>query len=166
MKRFEYCTEAVELHRLPHDTSPKDAIQAVLDTFSNQGWRLCESITGFSRISSQPQVLLLFERPIGAATQEDIKVEKTTRDTSTKERVRLEIDLGIEPDDKEPWNKVIPCVKVVKETTGWGLKESKDLVDEARTGGTLVSPQEATQLESALSAAGVKVFLEPDGAPD
>ncbi len=73
------------------------------------------------------------------------------------------------PAEKTTWDVILinsgqaklQVVKVVKEITGLGLKESKDLVDGApkpvKTG---ISKEEAEQIKAALEEAGAEVELK------
>ncbi len=60
--------------------------------------------------------------------------------------------------------KKIEAIKVVRDTTGKGLKESKDLVDAVATGPQVikenVKKEEAEELKKKFEAAGAKVELK------
>ena len=65
---------------------------------------------------------------------------------------------------KEVGDKKIEVIKVVRDITGKGLKEAKDLVDAAATGPQLVKEnvkkEEAEELKKKFEAAGAKVELK------
>lgn len=60
--------------------------------------------------------------------------------------------------------KKIEVIKVIKEITGKGLKESKDLVDAVASGPQLVKenvkPEEAEEIKKKLEGAGAKVEIK------
>jgi len=61
-------------------------------------------------------------------------------------------------------DKKIEVIKVVRDATGKGLKESKDLVDAAATGSQVVKEnvkkEEAEEIKKKFEAAGAKVELK------
>ncbi len=63
-----------------------------------------------------------------------------------------------------PGDKKIEVIKVVRDATGKGLKESKDLVDAVATGPQIVKEnakkEEAEELKKKFEAAGAKVELK------
>jgi large subunit ribosomal protein L7/L12 len=62
---------------------------------------------------------------------------------------------------KEAGAKKIEVIKVVREATGLGLKEAKDLVDGApKTLKEKVSKEDADKLKTALEGAGAKVEIK------
>ena len=62
---------------------------------------------------------------------------------------------------KEAGDKKIEVIKVVREATGLGLKEAKDLVDGApKTVKEKVSKEDADKLKTALEGAGAKVEIK------
>jgi large subunit ribosomal protein L7/L12 len=62
---------------------------------------------------------------------------------------------------KEAGAKKIEVIKVVREATGLGLKEAKDLVDGApKTVKEKVSKEDADKLKTALEGAGAKVEIK------
>ncbi len=62
---------------------------------------------------------------------------------------------------ESPADKKIGVIKVVREVTGLGLKEAKDLVDQAPKVVKETSPKaEADEIKKKLEAAGAKVALK------
>jgi len=62
---------------------------------------------------------------------------------------------------KEAGAKKIEVIKVVREATGLGLKEAKDLVDGApKTVKEKISKEDADKLKTALEGAGAKVEVK------
>jgi len=65
---------------------------------------------------------------------------------------------------KEVGDKKIEVIKAIRDITGKGLKDSKDLVDAAATGPQLVKEnakkEEAEEIKKKLEAAGAKVELK------
>ena len=62
---------------------------------------------------------------------------------------------------KEAGAKKIEVIKVVREATGLGLKEAKDLVDGApKTVKEKISKEDADKLKTALEGAGAKVEIK------
>ena len=62
---------------------------------------------------------------------------------------------------ESPADKKIGVIKVVREVTGLGLKEAKDLVDQAPKVVKETSPKaEAEEIKKKLEAAGAKVTLK------
>ncbi len=63
-----------------------------------------------------------------------------------------------------PGDKKIEAIKVVRDATGKGLKESKDLVDATTTGPQVVKEnvkkEEAEEMKKKFEAAGAKVELK------
>ena len=73
-----------------------------------------------------------------------------------EEKTEFDVILAAVPADKK-----IPCIKVVRELTGLGLKEAKELVEGApkaiKEG---ASKEDAAALKAKLEAAGAKVEIK------
>jgi hypothetical protein len=57
----------------------------------------------------------------------------------------------------------IQVIKVVREVTGWGLKEAKDWVDHAPSSALDVAPEQADAIATVLRNAGATVELANTG---
>ena len=68
---------------------------------------------------------------------------------------------NVNAENSNPADKKIPCIKVVRELTGLGLKEAKELVEGApkaiKEG---ASKEDAEALKAKLEAAGAKVEIK------
>ena len=98
-------------------------------------------------VSATPQVIAGFAAPASAEAAAD-KEEKSI----------FNIEL------KEVGGQKIEVIKIVRDVTGKGLKEAKDLVDAAATASQIikenVKKEEAEELKKKLEAVGAKVELK------
>ena len=90
--------------------------------------------------------------PVVAASSASTPQSGTTADKEEKTSFNIEL--------KAAGNQKINVIKVVREVTGFGLKEAKDLVDGApkkvKEG---IKKEEAEEIKKKLEAAGAKVEL-------
>ena len=97
------------------------------------------------------------EEEFGVSAAAGVVVAAAGGDAGAAEEEKTEFDVEL----TEVGPNKVKVIKVVREATGLGLKEAKDLVDSApKTLKEAVSKEEADELKAKLEAEGAKVTLK------
>lgn len=126
---------------------------------SEEGKKLIEIIKGM-KIADLNNVVKALEQEFGVSAQAPVAVAQAggAAEAATEEKSSFNIEL------KEVGAKKIEVIKVVRDLTGKGLKEAKDLVDAAAAAPQMVKEnakkEEAEEIKKKFEAAGAKVELK------
>ena len=125
---------------------------------SEEGKKMTEIIKGM-KIADLNNVVKAIEQEFGVSAQAPVAVAAAgAAGAAADEKSSFNIEL------KEVGAKKIEVIKVVRDLTGKGLKEAKDLVDAAATAPQLVKEnakkEEADEIKKKFEAAGAKVELK------
>ena len=97
------------------------------------------------------------EEEFGVSAAAGVVVAAATGDGAATEEEKTEFDVEL----TEVGPNKVKVIKVVREATGLGLKEAKDLVDSApKMVKEAVSKEEAEDVKAKLEAEGAKVTLK------
>ena len=97
------------------------------------------------------------EEEFGVSAAAGVVVAAAAGDAGAAEEEKTEFDVEL----TEVGPNKVKVIKVVREATGLGLKEAKDLVDSApKTLKEAASKEEADELKAKLEAEGAKVTLK------
>jgi large subunit ribosomal protein L7/L12 len=122
--------------------------------------KLVEEVEKMSVLDLAELVKILEKRFGVSATPQVIAAPAQTVSTAPVEEEKTAFNVFL----KEVGDKKIEVIKVVRDITGKGLKESKDLVDAAASAVQLVKEnvkkEEAEDLKKKIEAAGAKVELK------
>ena len=122
--------------------------------------KLVEEIEKMSVLDLAELVKILEKRFGVSATPQVIAAPAQTVSTAPVEEEKTAFNVFL----KEVGDKKIEVIKVVRDITGKGLKESKDLVDAAASAAQLVKEnvkkEEAEDLKKKIEAAGAKIELK------
>jgi len=109
-------------------------------------------------ITELAELVKVLENKFGVSAAAPVAVVSAAAAAPAEEKSSFNVEL------KEVGAKKIEVIKVVRDATGKGLKESKDLVDAAATGPQMVKENlkkaEAEELKKKFEAAGAKVELK------
>ena len=127
-------------------------------TVSEDGKKMIEIIKGMKIVDLNNTVKAI-EQEFGVSAQAPVAASASAGATADKEeKSSFNIEL------KEVGAKKIEVIKVVRDLTGKGLKEAKDLVDAAATAPQMVKEnakkEEADEIKKKFEAAGAKVELK------
>jgi len=125
---------------------------------SEEGKKMIEIIKGM-KIADLNNVVKAIEQEFGVSAQAPMAVAAAGGAASAaEEKSSFNIEL------KEVGAKKIEVIKIVRDLTGKGLKEAKDLVDAAATAPQMVKEnakkEEADEIKKKFEAAGAKVELK------
>ncbi|KKS90602.1 MAG: 50S ribosomal protein L7/L12 [Parcubacteria group bacterium GW2011_GWF2_43_11] len=125
---------------------------------SEDGKKMIEIIKGMKIVDLNNTVKAI-EQEFGVSAQAPVAASASAGATADKEeKSSFNIEL------KEVGAKKIEVIKVVRDLTGKGLKEAKDLVDAAATAPQMVKEnakkEEADEIKKKFEAAGAKVELK------
>ena len=125
---------------------------------SEEGKKMIEIIKGM-KIADLNNVVKAIEQEFGVSAQAPVAVAAAgAAGAAADEKSSFNIEL------KEVGAKKIEVIKIVRDLTGKGLKEAKDLVDAAATAPQLVKEnakkEEADEIKKKFEAAGAKVDLK------
>ena len=127
---------------------------------SEEGKKLIEIIKGM-KIADLNSAIKAIEEEFGVSAQAPMATASqaaAAAASATEEKSVFNIEL------KEVGAKKIEVIKAVRDITGKGLKEAKDLVDAAASSPQLVKEnvkkEEAEELKKKFEAAGAKVELK------
>lgn len=127
---------------------------------SEDGKKMIDIIKGM-KIADLNNVVKAIEQEFGVSAQAPVAVAGTTAGGAAgaaEEKSSFNIEL------KEVGAKKIEVIKIVRDLTGKGLKEAKDLVDAAATAPQMVKEnakkEEADEIKKKFEAAGAKVELK------
>ena len=121
--------------------------------------KLVEEIEGLSVLDLAELVKILEEKfGVSAAAPVAVAPVAAAEDDSASEKSEFNVELS------QVGDKKIEVIKVVRDITGKGLKESKDLVDAAVSAPQMVKEnvkkEEAEEMKKKFEAAGAKVELK------
>ena len=127
-------------------------------TVSEDGKKMIEIIKGM-KIADLNNTVKAIEQEFGVSAQAPVAVAGAAAGAAAaEEKASFNIEL------KEVGAKKIEVIKVVRDLTGKGLKEAKDLVDAAAAAPQLVKEnakkEEAAEIKKKFEAAGAKVELK------
>jgi len=125
---------------------------------SEDGKKIIEIIKGM-KIADLNNVVKAIEQEFGVSAQAPVAAAGAgAAGSAAEEKSSFNIEL------KEVGAKKIEVIKVVRDLTGKGLKEAKDLVDAAATAPQMVKEnakkEEADEIKKKFEAAGAKVELK------
>jgi large subunit ribosomal protein L7/L12 len=125
---------------------------------SEEGKKMIEIIKGM-KIADLNNVVKALEQEFGVSAQAPVMMAAgAAAGAAGEEKSSFNIEL------KEVGAKKIEVIKVVRDLTGKGLKEAKDLVDAAATAPQMVKEnakkEEAEDIKKKFEAAGAKVELK------
>jgi len=145
---------ADEIKQKGGEPRPENSGQEV----SEDGKKMIEIIKGM-KIADLNNVVKAIEQEFGVSAQAPVAVAAAGGSAgATEEKSSFNIEL------KEVGAKKIEVIKVVRDLTGKGLKEAKDLVDAAATAPQMVKEnakkEEADEIKKKFEAAGAKVELK------
>jgi len=124
---------------------------------SEEGKKMIEIIKGM-KIADLNNVVKAIEQEFGVSAQAPVAVAAAGAAPAGEEKSTFNIEL------KEVGVKKIEVIKIVRDLTGKGLKEAKDLVDAAATAPQMVKEnakkEEADEIKKKFEAAGAKVELK------
>jgi len=127
---------------------------------SEEGKKMIEIIKGM-KIAELNNVVKALEQEFGVSAQAPVMMAGgagAAAGAAGEEKSSFNIEL------KEVGAKKIEVIKVVRDLTGKGLKEAKDLVDAAATAPQMVKEnakkEEAEDIKKKFEAAGAKVELK------
>ncbi len=125
---------------------------------SEEGKKMIEIIKGM-KVADLNNTVKAIEQEFGVSAQAPQAASASTGATADKEeKSSFNIEL------KEVGAKKIEVIKLVRDLTGKGLKEAKDLVDAAATAPQIVKEnakkEEADEIKKKFEAAGAKVELK------
>ena len=125
---------------------------------SEDGKKMIEIIKGMKIVDLNNTVKAI-EQEFGVSAQAPVAVAAAGVGAgATEEKSSFNIEL------KEVGAKKIEVIKIVRDLTGKGLKEAKDLVDAAATAPQMVKEnakkEEADEIKKKFEAAGAKVELK------
>jgi len=125
---------------------------------SEEGKKMIEIIKGM-KIADLNNVVKALEQEFGVSSQAPVMMAAgAAAGAAGEEKSSFNIEL------KEVGAKKIEVIKVVRDLTGKGLKEAKDLVDAAATAPQMVKEnakkEEAEDIKKKFEAAGAKVELK------
>ncbi len=125
---------------------------------SEEGKKIIEIIKGM-KIADLNNVVKAIEQEFGVSAQAPVAASASAGATADKEEKSVfNIEL------KEVGAKKIEVIKIVRDLTGKGLKEAKDLVDAAATAPQMVKEnakkEEADEIKKKFELAGAKVELK------
>lgn len=122
---------------------------------------LVEKIEQMS-VSDLAELVKILEKKFGVSAQPPVMAVPAAPSTPGAEAVEEKTSFNIEL--KEVGDKKIEVIKVVRDVTGKGLKESKDLVDAVASAPQMVrenvKKEEAEEIKKKLDTAGAKVELK------
>jgi len=125
---------------------------------SEEGKKMIEIIKNM-KVAELNNVVKAIEQEFGVSAQAPVAAAGAAAGgaAATEEKASFNIEL------KEVGAKKIEVIKIVRDLTGKGLKEAKDLVDAAATGPQIVKEnakkEEADEIKKKFEAAGAKVEL-------
>ena len=127
-------------------------------TVSEDGKKMIEIIKGM-KVADLNNTVKAIEQEFGVSAQAPVAVAGAAAGAAAaEEKASFNIEL------KEVGAKKIEVIKVVRDLTGKGLKEAKDLVDAAAAAPQLVKEnakkEEAAEIKKKFEAAGAKVELK------
>src|SRR3990167_8818474 len=127
-------------------------------TVSEDGKKMIEIIKGM-KIADLNNTVKAIEQEFGVSAQAPVAVAAAGGSAgATEEKSSFNIEL------KEVGAKKIEVIKVVRDLTGKGLKEAKDLVDAAAAAPQMVKEnakkEEADEIKKKFEAAGATVELK------
>lgn len=126
---------------------------------SEEGKKMIEIIKGM-KIADLNNVVKAIEQEFGVSAQAPVAVAGAAAGAgaTAEEKSSFNIEL------KEVGAKKIEVIKIVRDLTGKGLKEAKDLVDAAAAAPQMVKEnakkEEADEIKKKFEAAGAKVELK------
>ena len=127
---------------------------------SEEGKKMIEMIKGM-KIADLNNVVKAIEQEFGVSAQAPLAAAGAAAGAAgaaAEEKASFNIEL------KEVGAKKIEIIKLVRDLTGKGLKEAKDLVDAAATAPQMVKEnakkEEADEIKKKFEAAGAKVELK------
>jgi large subunit ribosomal protein L7/L12 len=144
---------ADEIKQKGGEPRPENSGQEV----SEDGKKMIEIIKGM-KVADLNNTVRAIEQEFGVSAQAPIAVAAAGAAGAAEEKSSFNIEL------KEVGAKKIEVIKIVRDLTGKGLKEAKDLVDAAATAPQMVKEnakkEEADEIKKKFEAAGAKVELK------
>lgn len=110
------------------------------------------------------ELVKILEEKFGVSAQAPVAAVQVAAGTEAGAAPAVEEKSVFNIELKEVGSKKIEVIKVVRDVTGKGLKEAKDLVDAAASSAQMVrenaKKEEAEEIKKKLEAAGAKVELK------
>ncbi len=126
---------------------------------SEEGKKMIEMIKGM-KIADLNNVVKAIEQEFGVSAQAPVAAASASAGATADKEEKASFNIEL----KEVGAKKIEIIKIVRDLTGKGLKEAKDLVDAAAIAPQMVKEnakkEEADEIKKKFEAAGAKVELK------